>query len=340
MITHTSPLERADVASEVVGFVEGDEFLWWALCCNTWRGAWRGAKTTAGVKRHTTPVQLSQSFQYGLSRSMHVATAAAHAGRADLLDMAAGMYGCPVGPSTYCGAASSGQLHILMYLWENYPVDQSDCSVCAVAAGGGHLHCLKFLRYKGFGVNLITCCMAAQSGSTETVVYLIETGGTTREEGMVPLLHYAAVSGNITMLEWLVEKFEYLTDCNDTIARGAIEGSNIEILEWVRENNFYSRVGLAGDLLPLCSWNLTLWRQAAFVGDVRILEWGWAFARGVETPNLEHITVVEWATMGGGLSSVQWLMDKGFALGNAWMVAVQFRHFHIVDFLRSVGHAS
>jgi len=88
-------------------------------------------------------------------------------------------------------------------------VDQSDSRVCTAAASGGHLHCIKLLKCWGFASDLTTACAAASSGSTEAVVYLIESGCTTREEGMVPLLHFAARGGNIATLEWVVKRFGY-----------------------------------------------------------------------------------------------------------------------------------
>jgi len=219
-------------------------------------------------------------------------------------------------------------------MWDNYPVDQSDSRVCTAAAGGGHFHCLTWLKYRGFASDLTTCCAAALSGSPEAVVYLIESGCTTRDEGMIPLLHFAAKSGSIATLECVVEKFEYEPDFNDTIARGAIEGSQLHILDWVRENNFYSRVEMP---LPMPFWCLTLWRQAAYVGDLRILEWGWTFARSFDTPDPECTSVAAWAILGGNMCSLRWLLGKGFPLGSdAWKLAVHGHKYDMVIFLRSV----
>jgi len=206
-------------------------------------------------------------------------------------------------------------------------VDQSDSSVCTAAAKGGHLHCLKLLKCWGFVGDLATCCAAASSGSTEAVVYLIESGCTTRDEGMIPLLHFAAKGGNIETLEWMVNKFEYEPYFNDTIARGAIEASQLHILEWVRER--------AGGLLPSPSWCVTLWRQAAYAGDLRVLEWGWTFAR----PHPECTSVVAWSILGGKMRSLQWLLGKGFPVGgDAWKLAVHGRKDEMVVFLRSAGY--
>jgi len=209
---------------------------------------------------------LRQNFEFGLQPSERVSIAAASVGRVDLLEILTGDYGCDVGLSTYC----------CRFIWENYPVDQSDSRVCTAAASGGHLHCIKLLKCWGFASDLTTACAAASSGSTEAVVYLIESGCTTREEGMVPLLHFAARGGNIATLEWVVKRFGYEPNFNDTIARGAIESSQLHILDWKRER-----------VVPPSSWGLTLWRQAAYVGDLRVLDWGWNFARSFDTPDSE-----------------------------------------------------
>lgn len=203
-------------------------------------------------------------------------------------------------------------------------MDQSDPSVCTAAAKGGHLHCLRQLKSWGFVSDLATCCAAASSGSTEAVVYLIESGCTTRDEGMVPLLHFAAKSGNIRTLEWMVEKFEYEPYFNDTITRGAIEASQLHILDWVRERAAVSS-----------SWSVTLWRQAAYTGDLSVLDWGWNFAR----PDSDCTSVVTWSILGGKMRSLQWLLGKGFPVGgDALKLAVLGRKDEMVVFLRSAGY--
>jgi len=198
--------------------------------------------------------------------------------------------------------------------------------VCTAAASGGHLHCIKLLKCWGFASDLTTACAAASSGSTEAVVYLIESGCTTREEGMVPLLHFAARGGNIATLEWVVKRFGYEPNFNDTIARGAIESSQLHILDWKRER-----------VVPPSSWGLTLWRQAAYVGDLRVLDWGWNFARSFDTPDSECTSVVAWSILGGKIRSLQWLLEKRFPVGSdALNLAVQGRKHDMVIYLRSV----
>lgn len=109
----SNPLQDADVASELVGYAEGDEYLPWALCCRTWYDGWKGPRITAGVKKHTSSYQLRQSFEFGLQRSERVTAAAASVGRIDLLEILTADYACPLGISSYCGAARHGQLGAL-----------------------------------------------------------------------------------------------------------------------------------------------------------------------------------------------------------------------------------
>lgn len=67
------------------------------------------------MKEHTSEDQLHQRFEFGLERSECVTTAAASVGRVDLLEIITGDYGCPLGLSTYCGAARRGQSGALRY---------------------------------------------------------------------------------------------------------------------------------------------------------------------------------------------------------------------------------
>lgn len=188
---------------------------------------------TADVARYTSASQLRESFASGLAPSSNVSHAAAMFGRTDLLTVAR-ENGCPLDRLTYKAAALCAQLPTLEWLHRTVIIDRTVPSVCSTAALGGDIMCLKFLRPVGFEWDLTTCCRAARNGFRDILEWCLENGCTTRDQGMVAILHNAAKSGSVETLEFAVKKFSYTVEMNDMSMRGGVEGGHIPILDWIR----------------------------------------------------------------------------------------------------------
>lgn len=327
-------VETQDIATTVSGFVHDNEFLFFALACSVWHGVWHisRSKRTAAVTEFTTVARLRESFSLALKPSERVSCAAAKLGRVDLLSIAV-THGCPIGIKTYKAAAGAGQLYTLRWLEDTVEVGRAIPAVCTAAARGGHLSALAFLRASGFVWDLTTCCQAAKGGFEEIVTYCLDGECTSREEGMIVILHNAARSGDVGMLARLVKRFNYELGMNDTVMRGGVESGHVRVLEWVR-----GRVRDGGYLRMEMEWDDGIWRSAAYGGNIETLSWGWEFAKRADVPTLAATTVTSWAALGNHIGALRWLHKKGFPFGvETWNMGTRGCNETIVSFLRDIG---
>lgn len=326
-------MEKEDIAGVVSLFVPDSDFLFFALSCTVWRGVWRAGrpKFTTAVTKFTTETQLRASFSLGLKPSEDVACGAARLGRIDLLTVAL-LHQCPVGIRTFRAAAEAGQLCMVKWLEGIARVDRRSATVCSAAARWGHLSTLVYLRDIGFAWDLTTCCKAAIGGFEEVVNYCLDEGCTSREEGMVVVLHNAARSGNTNMLQNLVRRFDYELHMNDTVMRGGIESGNLGVVRWVRE------VVEASNGPSRLEWHDSMWRSAAHGGGIHVLEWGWEFAKRSDIPSNAPCSIMSWAALSNKVEALDWLHKRGFLCdGDTWKMAVRGGNEGVISFLRSIG---
>lgn len=139
---------RVDIIRNVADFVNGRQFLFFALVSKDWRDAWgQRPKLTSYVTADSSEGQLLYSFECGLPRDqVAVCTAIARIGQLELLKCAREK-GCPWDRRTCGGAAKGGHLETLIWLRENGCL--WDQWVCTLASLGGHLKVLIWAREKG-----------------------------------------------------------------------------------------------------------------------------------------------------------------------------------------------
>lgn len=182
-----------------------------------------------------------------------------------------------------------------------------------------------------FGWDMTTCCQAAKRGFEELLVYALDRECTTREEGMIAILHNAAKSGDVTMVARLAKRFDYQVHMNDTVMRGGIESGHVAVLDWMRE-----RVESDSTRLML-EWGDGMWRSAAHGGRVDILRWGWQFAKRSDVPMSVSTSVTSWGVLGEHLAVLRWLHEKGFPFGaDTWAMGIRGRNESIVSFLLGI----
>ena len=195
--------------------------------------------------------------------------------------------------------------------------------------------CLKFLRSVGFEWDLTTCCRAARNGFRDILEWCLENGCTTRDRGMVAILHNAAKSGSVYTLEFAVKKFNNTVEMNDMSVRGGVEGGHIPILDWIRAEVLRKNPILA---VIQRTWGTGMWRNAAYAGNIGTLEWGWEFARRAGTPDPAATSITSWGALSGNITVLEWLSDKGFAYGtDTWTMGVRGWDEEVIDYLRGIG---
>lgn len=103
-------------------------------------------------------------------------------------------------------------------------------NACSIAAKGGHIDMLRYLRYKGYNWCNDTCSRAAEYGHIETLRWLKEEG--CRFDSWVHLK--AAENGHLDIIKYI--GLENINDVTE-LSCFAAQGGHIEILEWLENNN-------------------------------------------------------------------------------------------------------
>lgn len=198
---------NTDIVSHLAEFVEGDQFLFFALVCKSWWSRWgQRPKVTRAISADASVSQLQYSFNCGLARSHLVSDAAAWVGRLDLLQKAR-LRGCPCDETT-----------------------------CAAAAAAGSVSILEFLRDDGCPWFAMTCIRAAEHGHLGVIKYAIANGCSLTEEDKFHVAARAAEGGHLTLLQWLLS--EGSVAWNEVMAVYAAQGGQIGVLEWARGKGF------------------------------------------------------------------------------------------------------
>ncbi|KXZ45296.1 hypothetical protein GPECTOR_56g392 [Gonium pectorale] len=126
-------------------------------------------------------------------------------------------------------AAAAGNAAAVLFLAEGWPADTSLPDVWCAAAGKGHLHVLQALHAAGR-------CVGAQYAA-----------------------NYAARSGHLHVLAWLVETPGLGPPLDEELFRAAAESGSVELLAWLRERG--------------CPWDERSFAAAARSGCEAALEW-------------------------------------------------------------------
>ena len=326
-----NPMEKADIASCLSGFVPDTGHIWFALVSRAWRRSWgKGRpKKTRAITPSTTPLQLCESFSLGLLPTVKVCNAAATIGSLHLLDMAC-FHFCPIDASTFMAAALGGQLDVLRWLNYNAETKRTNPLVCGFAAKGGSLACLKFLRSVGFAWDVTTVAFAAKGGFDDVLRWALENECVTRDEGLSHVLLNAAKGGHVRTLEWVVPYSGYEVYMNDVIVRGAVTGGRVCVLDYVLSVAW----GVEFDHL---FWDTAMWCDAAFAGNIDVLQWGWVNSRKPMIPFVAGTIVASWAAMGGSADSLRWLVERGFAVDvQTWAMGKRGGSEAVTEFLRSI----
>lgn len=240
-------------------------------------------------------------------------------------------HGCPLDVSSFMAAALGGHIDVLRWLNYNAEISRANANVCGFAAKGGSLVCLKFLRSERFARDIDTVAFAAKGGFDDVLRWALENKCVTRDEGLSHVLLSAAKGGHVRTLEWVVLFYGYQVHMNDVIVRGAIAGGHTCVLDYVLSVAW----GVEFDHLL---WDTAMWCDAAFVGNMDVLRWGWVNSRRQMIPFVADSTVASWAAMGGNADCLGWLVEKGFPVGSqTWAMGKKGGSKAVLAFLCSIG---
>jgi len=243
-------------------------------------------------------------------------------------------------------AASHGEFHILWYLHEKYHLPLSR-SLCAAAAGNGHIDCLKLLHEHNCPWDARTCeaaakgnhwcCLkyahehkcrwdrstndvAALKGHLECLKYSLENG----LNDSTYLLEVAAGNGHMAVLQYLVEErligFRY---ASYAACQCAASSGNMECLMYLNQHNF--------------PWGNTTTEAAARNGHLACLR----FARQ-QGCAVERNAAIS-AARNGHLECLQYLFEDGAVDASAvsgWMLndAIRNGQLTCVEYLIDILH--
>lgn len=133
----------------------------------------------------------------------------------------------------YCDCAQRGYLHVLKWANENIKSHEMEC-IARIAGKHGHLDILiwvdtkkPLLKYDG------TLSRLAAIGGCLHILKWLKLKGVHINHNNVPLTTPAANRGDLPMLKWLRQN-----DCSWNIYTtiGAVKGGHLEVLEWAIKN--------------------------------------------------------------------------------------------------------
>jgi hypothetical protein len=156
---------------------------------------------------------------------------------------------------------------------------------CQVAAAGGHLEVLQFLRANDFSWDYPVYDAAAGGGHLRVLRWMWETMGSQAQSEWsdAETVHRAALGGHLAVLQWLREKGSEWDEL--TCESAALEG-HLEVLQWARANGApwdeqtscaAAGRGHLGVLQWLrangCPWDAETCGEAVWGGHVELLQW-------------------------------------------------------------------
>lgn len=103
-------------------------------------------------------------------------------------------------------------------------------NVCTVAASGGYLELLMWVRQKGCEWDEWTTYAAAHANQLETLKWAVDNGCTWKT---AETFAFAARNNNLEMLKW---SYEQQKGCfTEEMCANAAEKGNLEMLQWLRK---------------------------------------------------------------------------------------------------------
>lgn len=280
MDMNTNPLAKADIASQLSGFVQDNRYLFFAPVCRVWKQAWVLRPTvTQAITPDTSAPQLLSSFDSGLGCTTAVCDAAARLGRLDLLQ-AARARGCPWDSGTMRWAAWGG--HLVVCQWAK----QAGCpwseDTCSWAAFKGHQHVLAWARSNGCPWDETTCSEAARGNQLDVL-------RTSRANGAPWDARTSAYAvAHPEVFNWVAQN-KCPFDASG-FAMAAMAG-NLGVIQYARSRGW--------------QWDESTCRAAALGGHLQTLQWcrangcPWDFETIVYAEEAGHDGLADWAREAG-----------------------------------------
>ncbi len=185
----------------------------------------------------------------------------------------------------YENFCAHGYTALLVWLYAQVPPRESHASaLCAMAAQGGHLGALEWLRANGVAWDVQTCARAARGGHLAVLQWLRANNA----PWDVQTCDCAARGGHLVVLQWARAND---AAWNAQTCRSAARGGHLVVLQWLSANS--------------APWNESACARAARGGHLAVLQWlrangvpwnEWTCAYAARGG---HLTVLEWARVNG-----------------------------------------
>lgn len=221
---------------------------------------------------------------------------------------------CPSNKSVYNGAAMSGNLKCLQWLWDTlkYPIGMF---VLESAAWGGNLEMVKWVYSMGSWLEVSVMLAAISIGNEDIVIWLHEQRCPFHESCITA----AIVNGHINILEFLFEN-NYPSDTQSLCGSAFMHRDNaaLRIVFWLRERDIpwgdafvraietRQKFSTLQKLLDCgCPWDSDVCAAAARVGDLEGLQWlrsrgcPWNSSTIKEATINNHPQIIKWAIYAG-----------------------------------------
>jgi len=191
--------------------------------------------------------------------------------------------------SFFCNkAAKYGHLEVMK--WGQKWLKERGCPfplhhrTCRLAAGGGHLPIIEWLRENECLWDLNTCSSAARYGHLSTLKWARESGC----PWDLNTCSYAARYGHLSILKWAREN-----GCpwDSNTCSSAARYGHLSDLQWARENG--------------CPWDSNTCSSAARCGHLSILKWArengcpWDKLTCSSAARNGHLSILKWARENG-----------------------------------------
>ncbi|RLN72245.1 hypothetical protein BBJ28_00022151 [Nothophytophthora sp. Chile5] len=252
-------------------------------------------------------------------------------------------------------AAAKGDLETLQWLLESYLPDEFLTKAVDEAASGGHLHVLQWLwsNYRSRGYWGSTELLGAVRNKRSEVMTWLRDHAMPRPESAVKLVEDAVYYGDLTTLQWLIERFD--VDTNRALSVAArlrqwdvaiwiVKNCELEAHREERHSRYFHRAAHDGNLefLKLVTsrrlWTLNsgsisrIISSAAATGHREVVKWLHE-ELGINSAGDSYVL----AAMGGHLEVLKYLHENhlrsdsifssmSFAARNGFLDVVQWLH--------------